>query len=159
MKRKIIVALLLILTMICSLFAFTGCGDKESGEKQVPVYQGMTITKSNSVLSLASYRMSGITLLSANNENNGDNGNHNGHYKGDHTDRNDTIDEDNPYPDNNANENIYSSSNPLDMKLLYVAVTRAKKLLIVVGSKNVLEQMASNDRKTLRYTALKALLG
>ena len=43
--------------------------------------------------------------------------------------------------------------------LLYTAVTRAKKLLIVVGSKNVLEQMASNDRKTLRYTALKALLG
>ena len=43
--------------------------------------------------------------------------------------------------------------------LLYTAVTRAKKLLIIVGSKKVLEQMAANDRKTLRYTALKALLG
>ena len=42
--------------------------------------------------------------------------------------------------------------------LLYTAVTRAKKLLIIVGSKKVLEQMAANDRKTLRYTALKALL-
>ena len=109
MKRKIIVALLLILTMICSLFAFTGCGDKESGEKQVPVYQGMTITNANTAtmsLMSSSYRTSGIVLLSANNGNNGDNGNHNGHYKGDHADRNDTIDEENPYPDNDENENI-----------------------------------------------------
>ena len=109
MKRKIIVALLLILTMICSLFAFTGCGDKASGEKQVPVYQGMTITNtSTSTMSLmgSSYRSGEIILLSANKENNGDNGNHNGHYKGDHTDRNDTIDEENPYPENDENENI-----------------------------------------------------
>ena len=109
MKRKNIVALLLILTMICSLFAFTGCSDKESGEKQVPVYQGMTITNaSTSTMSLmgSSYRSGEIMLLSANKENNGDNGNHNGHYKGDHTDRNDTIDEENPYPDNDENENI-----------------------------------------------------
>ena len=108
MKRKISIILLLIATLMFSLLAFTACGNDndENGAKQVPVYQGMTITKSNSVLSLASYRMSGITLLSANNENNGDNGNHYGHYKGDHTDRNDTIDEGNPYPDNNANENI-----------------------------------------------------
>ena len=96
MKRKIIVALLLILTMICSLFAFTGCGDKESGEKQVPVYQGMTITNANTAtmsLMRSSYRSGKIMLLSDNKENNGDNGNHNGHYKGNHTDRNDTIDE------------------------------------------------------------------
>ena len=95
--------------MICSLFAFTGCGDKEKGEKQVPVYQGMTITNANTAtmsLMSSSYRSGGIMLLSANKENNGDNGNHNGHYKGDHTDRNDTIDEENPYPDNDENENI-----------------------------------------------------
>ncbi len=42
--------------------------------------------------------------------------------------------------------------------LLYTAVTRAKKLLVVVGSRQVLEAMAGNDRKTLRYTALKAML-
>ena len=108
MKRRISIIMLLIATLIFSLLAFTACGNDndENGAKQVPVYQGMTITNSNFALSLASYRMSGITLLSANNENNGDNGNHYGHYKGDHTDRNDTIDEDNPYPDNNANENI-----------------------------------------------------
>ena len=42
--------------------------------------------------------------------------------------------------------------------LLYTAVTRAKKLLVVVGSRQVLENMAKNDRKTLRYTALKSML-
>ncbi len=42
--------------------------------------------------------------------------------------------------------------------LLYTAVTRAKKMLIVVGSRAVLSSMAENDRKTLRYTALKTML-
>jgi exodeoxyribonuclease V alpha subunit len=42
--------------------------------------------------------------------------------------------------------------------LLYTAVTRAKKMLIVVGSKTVFNQMAQNDRKTLRYTMLKEFL-
>ena len=42
--------------------------------------------------------------------------------------------------------------------LLYTAVTRAKKMLVVVGSRQVLENMAKNDRKTLRYTALKSML-
>ena len=42
--------------------------------------------------------------------------------------------------------------------LLYTAVTRAKKLLIVVGRKDMLKQMAKNDRKTLRYTALAEFL-
>ena len=41
--------------------------------------------------------------------------------------------------------------------LLYTAVTRAKKMLIVVGSRQVLNSMAANDRKTLRYTALKSM--
>ncbi len=38
--------------------------------------------------------------------------------------------------------------------LLYTAVTRAKKLLIMVGSRETLQQMVDNDRKTLRYTGL-----
>ncbi len=38
--------------------------------------------------------------------------------------------------------------------LLYTAVTRAKKLLIVVGSKEVLLSMVENNRKSLRYTLL-----
>ncbi len=43
--------------------------------------------------------------------------------------------------------------------LLYTAVTRAKKLLIIVGSAEVLSQMVSNDKKTLRYTGLGHFLG
>ncbi len=42
--------------------------------------------------------------------------------------------------------------------LLYTAVTRAKKLLIAVGSEGVFNKMAENDRKTLRYTMLKEFL-
>lgn len=42
--------------------------------------------------------------------------------------------------------------------LLYTAVTRAKKMLVVVGSSGVLEKMVKNDRKTLRYTALKSFM-
>ena len=42
--------------------------------------------------------------------------------------------------------------------LLYTAVTRAKNLLIVVGSMETVERMIENDRKTLRYTGLGAFL-
>lgn len=38
--------------------------------------------------------------------------------------------------------------------LLYTAVTRAKKLLILVGQASVVAEMVHNDRKTLRYTNL-----
>lgn len=42
--------------------------------------------------------------------------------------------------------------------LLYTAVTRAKELLVLVGSKAVWDKMAENDRKTLRYTLLSVFL-
>lgn len=42
--------------------------------------------------------------------------------------------------------------------LLYTAVTRAKKLLVVVGSREVLLSMVENNRKSLRYTSLKKRL-
>ncbi len=38
--------------------------------------------------------------------------------------------------------------------LLYTAVTRAKKMLILVGDNMIWQNMAENDRKTLRYTLL-----
>lgn len=38
--------------------------------------------------------------------------------------------------------------------LLYTAVTRAKKMLIVVGDENALRQMVENNRRVLRYTGL-----
>ena len=42
--------------------------------------------------------------------------------------------------------------------LLYTAVTRAKKLFIAVGDKNVYYNMSASDKKTLRYTLLKDFL-
>jgi exodeoxyribonuclease V alpha subunit len=42
--------------------------------------------------------------------------------------------------------------------LLYTAITRAKKLLVIVGSEYVFCKMAENDRKTLRYTMLKEFI-
>lgn len=42
--------------------------------------------------------------------------------------------------------------------LLYTAVTRAKQLLIVVGSVTSFNKMIDNNRRTLRYTTLKNML-
>ncbi len=42
--------------------------------------------------------------------------------------------------------------------LLYTAVTRAKKLLVVVGGPDDVLAMVKNNRRTLRYTAFKKLL-
>ena len=42
--------------------------------------------------------------------------------------------------------------------LLYTAVTRAKKLLVIVGSEITVLKMVTNDKKALRYTGLKKFL-
>ena len=42
--------------------------------------------------------------------------------------------------------------------LLYTAVTRAKKLLVIVGSAKRIEFMVNNNRKMNRYTCLEAML-
>lgn len=42
--------------------------------------------------------------------------------------------------------------------LLYTAVTRAKKHMIIVGSQYELENMIANNKKSRRYSALKAML-
>lgn len=42
--------------------------------------------------------------------------------------------------------------------LLYTAVTRAKKLLVLVGSRNRIQYMVENNLRTLRYTGLKFFL-
>ena len=43
--------------------------------------------------------------------------------------------------------------------LLYTAVTRAKKLLIIIGSEDDIARMVANNRRTRRYTCLKNMLG
>jgi exodeoxyribonuclease V alpha subunit len=42
--------------------------------------------------------------------------------------------------------------------LLYTAVTRAKKLLVIVGSRNVVCKMVDNNLQTMRYTMLEDFL-
>ncbi len=52
--------------------------------------------------------------------------------------------------------------NGMDMlsyrNLLYTAVTRAKKILIVIGSASKVYSMVDNDRRALRYSCLKTML-
>lgn len=43
--------------------------------------------------------------------------------------------------------------------LLYTAVTRAKKLLILVGSEEKIKLMVMNNRRTSRYSCLRTMLG
>ena len=43
--------------------------------------------------------------------------------------------------------------------LLYTAVTRAKKLLIIIGSEDDISRMTANNRRTRRYSCLKDMLG
>ncbi len=42
--------------------------------------------------------------------------------------------------------------------LLYTAVTRAKNILIVIGTSRKIQQMVENDRRMLRYSCLKPML-
>ena len=77
MKRKIGIALFLAAVLTLSLLSFTACGSGSGiGGKQVPVYQGMTITRTHYALSLASENLyaSGVTPLGENNGNNGNRG-------------------------------------------------------------------------------------
>ena len=46
----------------------------------------------------------------------------------------------------------------LGRNLLYTAMTRAKQLLIIVGSRKALEMAVANYRNEVRYTLLKKRL-
>jgi len=43
----------------------------------------------------------------------------------------------------------------LSRNLLYTGITRAQKLVVIVGSENILKRMISNDRVLKRHTSLK----
>jgi exodeoxyribonuclease V alpha subunit len=47
----------------------------------------------------------------------------------------------------------------LSRNLLYTAVTRAKKMVILVGREDIVAEMVENDRQTKRYTGLCDWLG
>ena len=46
----------------------------------------------------------------------------------------------------------------LTRNILYTAITRAKRLLVIVGSQDVVAYMVNNNQKGRRYSALKACL-
>ena len=46
----------------------------------------------------------------------------------------------------------------LSRNLLYTAVTRAQKLVILVGREEIVREMVENDRQTMRYTGLASWL-
>lgn len=50
------------------------------------------------------------------------------------------------------------TKNLLYRNLLYTGVTRAKKILILIGTKELVKVMVDNDRKTLRYSLLRPML-
>lgn len=126
MKRKISIALLLILVVSFVLIAFVGCGEEIPSDstsavntenndpdndqnatpdgKQVPVYQGMTISsaeKQTASLTWDAYFAPGEDkpLLPHEKPKPGE-------AEGDLDGRNDQVDEENPYPENGENETI-----------------------------------------------------
>lgn len=115
MKRTIAWSLALLTVLL--LLAFTvSCGDSQN--RQIPVYQGMTISSSKQSGTLFGSSTVSPVMDSVTD---GNNGNHYGQLKGDHKDRNDTFDEENPFPENSKDENI---------------VEEIKSSLEVVGSAN-----------------------
>ena len=86
-SKKRISSVFAILVMAIVLSCIFAACDKV-GEKQVPVYKGMTISRSFATSSAATAAE--------------DNGNHYGHFKGDHNDRDDEVDQNKPFEDPNA---------------------------------------------------------
>lgn len=97
-KRSSSVFAILVMAIVLSCI-FAAC-DKV-GEKQVPVYKGMTISRSFATSSAATAAE--------------DNGNHYGHFKGDHDNRNDEVDQNKPFEDPNAPSIENKANSTLDV--------------------------------------------
>lgn len=104
MSRFAIVAIF-ILVMVLSACLLVACGDNggdNGGDtKQVPVYKGMTISRS----------FAKASAMSASD----DNGNHYGHFKGDHNNRDDEVDQNKPFEDPNAPSIENKANSTLDV--------------------------------------------
>ena len=99
-SKKIISSVFAILVMAIVLSCIFAACDKV-GEKQVPVYKGMTISRSFATSSAATAAE--------------DNGNHYGHFKGDHNNRNDKVDQNKPFEDPNAPSIENKANSTLDV--------------------------------------------
>lgn len=111
MKKRFLTLVVSIIAMLTCVFGLVACnkdgnsGNSSSGKGRVPVYQGMTISNGQSTV-LTANKMS-IGLMSAKTPGNTDNnGNHNGWHKGDYEGKDEDIDQENPFPENESNENI-----------------------------------------------------
>lgn len=106
MKKRIFIGIIMVALLSCTLFTFAACSSK-----QVPVYQGMTITDGTTV---TAYGKSSRYLQDPHHpEPQPGGGGHDGGYSGDYTGRNDDIDKENPFPDSNQNieDEVKSSLN------------------------------------------------
>ncbi len=99
-QKQRIFSILAFLTMAVILTCIFAACDKV-GEKQVPVYKGMTISDS--------FAGTSATVASD------DNGNHYGHFKGDHNNRNDEVDQNKPFEDPNAPSIENKANSTLDV--------------------------------------------
>ena len=99
-SKKRISSVFAILVMAIVLSCIFAACDKV-GEKQVPVYKGMTISRSFATSSAATAA--------------DDNGNHYGHFKGDHNNRNDEVDQNKPFEDPNAPSIENKANSTLDV--------------------------------------------
>ena len=97
-KRILFVLAILVMAIVLSCI-FAACN--KVGEKQVPVYKGMTISRSFATSSAATAAE--------------DNGNHYGHFKGDHDNRNDEVDQNKPFEDPNAPSIENKANSTLDV--------------------------------------------
>ena len=99
-SKKRISSVFAVLVMAIVLSCIFAACDKV-GEKQVPVYKGMTISRSFATSSAATAAE--------------DNGNHYGHFKGDHDNRNDEVDQNKPFEDPNAPSIENKANSTLDV--------------------------------------------
>ena len=115
MKKRFLTLILTVIATFTCGFGLVACnqgqggGSSQSGAGEgageVPVYQGMTI--SNGQATAATAKNMSVGLMSAKTPGNTDNnGKHNGWYKGDHNDKDHHVDQENPFPDNESDENI-----------------------------------------------------
>ncbi len=105
MKKRFLTTIISIIAVLSFAFGLMACSDNQGGEGRVPVYQGMSI--SNGVTGFELPQPFSATLFSAKTSGNTENnGNHNGWHKGDYEGKEDDIDQENPFPENESNENI-----------------------------------------------------
>lgn len=105
MKKKFMVISLIVFLALSSVLGLAAC-DKDEGVAQIPVYQGMSI--SNGQSAVAKTISTSIVLAQViEPDNHGNyNGDHHSWHKGDYSGKDQDINQEIPFPDNENDENI-----------------------------------------------------